>query len=89
MLPLTWTVGAVAQAERAGQPAMIYAHPWELDPDQPVLPIGRGRNVRHRFGLSRMAGKLRKLLRRFRFASTRDVLAETPAPEEEYRYGFV
>ena len=30
-----------------GQPAMVYLHPWELDPDQPRLPVGALTRFRH------------------------------------------
>jgi hypothetical protein len=53
---------------------MIYLHPWELDPDQPVLPMGRLNRFRHRVGLARTHEKLRRLLRSFRFAAAEDFL---------------
>jgi len=63
---------------REGQPAMVYLHPWELDAGQPRLPIGRHAHFRHSVNTgNRTAIKLRRLLRDFRFAPVRDVLAGT------------
>jgi polysaccharide deacetylase family protein (PEP-CTERM system associated) len=56
------------------QPAMVYLHPWELDPGQPRLPIGRLAQLRHSLNTSRTEGKLRRLLSDFRFRTVRDVL---------------
>jgi hypothetical protein len=63
---------------REGQPAMVYLHPWEIDAGQPRLPIGRRAHFRHSVntGVSTVT-KLRRLLRDFRFAPVRDVLAGT------------
>jgi hypothetical protein len=48
---------------------MIYLHPWELDPDQPKLPMGRLSGWRHRVNLGRTEAKLRWLMRRFTFTN--------------------
>ncbi len=74
LLPLWVIKGAVAAAQRCGLPAMIYLHPWELDPDQPVLKMGRLGTWRHRVNLARTHDKLRRLLEAFRFTSVRDNL---------------
>jgi polysaccharide deacetylase family protein (PEP-CTERM system associated) len=56
------------------QPAMVYLHPWEMDPGQPRLPIGRLAQVRHSLNTSRTEDKLRRLLSDFQFRPVRDVL---------------
>jgi polysaccharide deacetylase family protein (PEP-CTERM system associated) len=61
--------------EREGQPAMIYLHPWEIDPDQPRLPVGRMAHVRHSVNNRATIGRLRRMVREFQFAPARDVLA--------------
>lgn len=63
---------------REGQPAMVYLHPWEIDAGQPRLPIGSRAHFRHSVntGVSTVR-KLQRLLRDFRFAPVRDVLAGT------------
>jgi hypothetical protein len=57
---------AVAQAERhpAGA-AVLYFHPWEFDPNQPRLPLGRAGAFRTYVGISRARSRLRQLLARY------------------------
>jgi polysaccharide deacetylase family protein (PEP-CTERM system associated) len=58
-----------------GQPAVVYIHPWEVDPDHPRLKTaGRRGFSTHYVGLARTEKKLRRLLHDFRFASLREVL---------------
>ena len=64
---------AVAQYEREGHAAMIYVHPWELDPGQPRLDVPSIVKLRHYRGLARMEGRIRCLLSHYRFGSIRDV----------------
>jgi polysaccharide deacetylase family protein (PEP-CTERM system associated) len=64
MLPAAVTDFAVRQVNAAGQPAMFYFHPWEVDPDQPRHHAPVRSRVRHYARLGAMAGKLRVLLRR-------------------------
>lgn len=67
--PYAVTRAAFRQFERAGQPGMFYIHPWELDPDQPRLPVGLVTRVRHYRGLDRTLPRLERLLSDFRFTS--------------------
>jgi len=69
LLPVRVLGRALKKAARQGRPGMLYLHPWELDPGQPVLPMPRLTRFRHRVGLRRTESKLRRLLRRFRFTS--------------------
>lgn len=69
--PLALMKRALLQAEARGVPAMVYIHPWELDPDQPRLPAGRLTRIRHYRNLERTQGRLEELLREFRFSSVR------------------
>lgn len=56
------------------QPALVYVHPWELDPEQPRLPAGALTRLRHYRNLHRTEDRLRALLSRFRFTTLRSVL---------------
>lgn len=69
---------ALRQAERQGLPGMVYIHPWEVDPDQPRLPVGWLTTQRHYGGLGRTLPRLERLLAEFRFTSVREWLAEHP-----------
>jgi polysaccharide deacetylase family protein (PEP-CTERM system associated) len=52
-----------------GQVAVFYFHPWEIDADQPrVEGIDRKTRFRHYLNLDLMEGRLRHLLRDFRWA---------------------
>ena len=57
-----------------GQPAIIYLHPWELDPDQPRLNGPVKSRIRHYTNLGKTEVKLRRLLEAFSFGPVRDVL---------------
>jgi polysaccharide deacetylase family protein (PEP-CTERM system associated) len=70
---LRWGMRRVNRRE--GQPAIVYIHPWEIDPDQPRIPTAGKRGFStHYVGLAGTEAKLRRLLRDFRFAPLRDVL---------------
>lgn len=60
----------------SGRPTVTYVHPWEIDPEHPrVRTAGRRGFSMHYVGLRGTERKLRRLLRDFRFAPCRDVLA--------------
>jgi polysaccharide deacetylase family protein (PEP-CTERM system associated) len=88
LLPIGILGRSLRAAERRGERGMLYLHPWELDPGQPVLAMGRFACWRHRVGLARTEAKLAWLLARFRFAAVRDCLPALPDPAmPTYRYG--
>ena len=63
LLPLWVTRRAIERINAEGRPAVVYLHPWEVDPEEPVVPgaplLAR---VRHRLNLSRTEARLRRLL---------------------------
>jgi polysaccharide deacetylase family protein (PEP-CTERM system associated) len=68
---------ALRRLNRSGHPAILYIHPWELDPGQPhPHPTPRERFT-HYHNLRRTESKLAALLRDFRFGT----LAMLRAPE--------
>jgi polysaccharide deacetylase family protein (PEP-CTERM system associated) len=62
-----------------GVSAVLYVHPWEVDPDQPTLPCGMVTRVRHYRNLSRTIPRLRALLDKFKFTSVADRYADVLA----------
>jgi polysaccharide deacetylase family protein (PEP-CTERM system associated) len=73
--PLSWTLGAIRRINREeGRPAMVYVHPWELDPAQPSVPAGVMRNLRHRVNLGRTAHRVDRVLREFSFGTVSRVI---------------
>jgi len=79
LLPVVVFDRALRAWSRRNQPAMLYLHPWEFDADQPVVPVGRMNNFRHRVNLKRTTGKLRTLLIAHRFCTARNLLGELQA----------
>jgi polysaccharide deacetylase family protein (PEP-CTERM system associated) len=77
LLPLFLMERAFAQVRRRCVPAvtMLYFHPWEFDPDQPRLPLGRVGRFRTYVGTKSSRERLRTLLGRHRFARAVDVAA--------------
>jgi polysaccharide deacetylase family protein (PEP-CTERM system associated) len=83
LLPAVAVSSALRAAKRRARPGMIYLHPWEFDPAQPVLAMSRLGRWRHRVGLGRTATKLAHLLRRHRFGCVRDQLDALVASTDE------
>lgn len=67
LLPYGFSRWAIRQVNaREQRPAIIYFHPWEIDPDQPRVKGAPFRSrLRHYSNLSVMADKLRRLTRDF------------------------
>jgi polysaccharide deacetylase family protein (PEP-CTERM system associated) len=81
LLPYAWTswgVGRVNRSER--KPVIFYLHPWEIDPDQPRLPVGGLSKVRHYTNLAETMPRLKRLIQQFRFAPVRQVLTGLGLP---------
>ena len=74
---------AFARTNAAGQPAVLYVHPWEVDPGQPRVRIGGWKRVAHYTNLDRTEARLEALLTRFRFAPMEEVLRDAPGMREE------
>ena len=71
-----WVVGGALEKIniRERQPAVLYFHPWEIDPDQPRIKAGYKSTFRHYLNLRQTEGKLRTLLARLKFGTMREVL---------------
>lgn len=68
LFPVRFIGHALKRAQREGRPGMIYLHPWEFDPGQPVMrEMGKVTRWRHRVNLHRTADKLSWLMKRFEF----------------------
>jgi len=75
LLPLFFMEWALRQTNRDCRPpvAMLYFHPWEFDPEQPRLPLGRLSRFRTYVGLRRSRGRLMALMAGHGFARAIDV----------------
>lgn len=76
LLPLWVNRRMIDRINAEGQPAVVYLHPWEFDPQEPEVPgappLAR---FRHRVNLDKTEGRLRRLLAERRFAPVREVFA--------------
>lgn len=66
--------GIVAINESEQQPAVLYFHPWELDPGQPRVKAGMKSTFRHYLNLEKTEDKLTHLFSKLEFGTIRDVL---------------
>ncbi|QEM68670.1 DUF3473 domain-containing protein [Geobacter sp. FeAm09] len=57
------------------QPAVLYFHPWEIDPGQPRIKAGLKSRFRHYLNLHRTEGKLRHLLGKLQFGTMTAAIA--------------
>jgi polysaccharide deacetylase family protein (PEP-CTERM system associated) len=62
LLPLWFMTRGIAQADRAGYPAILYFHPWEFDADQPRLPLSRRQRFRTYVGIKSARKRLVRLI---------------------------
>jgi polysaccharide deacetylase family protein (PEP-CTERM system associated) len=78
LLPYGWTRWGISRVNRRERrPVVFYLHPWEIDPGQPRLPVGRLGRFRHYRNLSETEARLRRLLSEFRFGRI-DALLSKP-----------
>ena len=69
-----WAIGKLNKIDH--QPAVVYVHPWELDPGQPRLNGKRLSRFRHYVNLHKTEGVLKSLLADFRFGAFSDLNKE-------------
>ncbi len=77
MLPYAFSRWAIRQVNTEGRPAILYFHPWEIDPGQPRVTNAPIRSkLRHYTNLTVMAEKLKRLIKDFEWTTVGDVAAE-------------
>ena len=59
---------------RNEKPAIVYIHPWELDPQHPKVPAPFLRRFRHHMGIPKMERKLIGLLQSMKFGTLSQML---------------
>jgi len=76
LLPYKLTAGAIRRLnQKEDQPAMVYLHPWEIDPDQPRLAASWRSRFRQYQNLQTTEKKLTRLLDDFSWAPMSKVLS--------------
>jgi hypothetical protein len=84
LLPYAWSALALRRLNAAGDPGVVYTHPWEYDPEQPRVAMPPLRARRHYGRLVTTEAKLARLLREFQFGTCLemlDSLRKKPEPE--------
>lgn len=66
--PLGVIQKAFREAGQRGESATFYIHPWEIDPDQPRVPVSRLNRIRQYRGLDGALHRIEVLLGEFDFA---------------------
>lgn len=66
---------ALRGCEQRDVPGTFYIHPWEIDPDQPVVEAPRFASWKHYANLDETEGRLSRLLREFRFRPMAETVA--------------
>jgi polysaccharide deacetylase family protein (PEP-CTERM system associated) len=66
--------GIRAINEKESVPAVLYLHPWEIDPSQPRLRASWKSRLRQYTGLDSMKGRLERLLQQFSFGTIYDAI---------------
>ena len=70
---LIWGIKRINETEK--QPAVLYFHPWEIDPDQPrINEAGLKSRFRHYLNLDKTEGKLRTIFSEVQFGTMSQVL---------------
>ncbi len=77
LFPYWFTRRAIRAANRINQPAVVYLHPWEIDPHQPRTRLSFKSRFRHYTNLDTTIYKLERLLSDFRFGSISEYLHES------------
>ena len=80
-LPYALVCRAIRQLNTAGQPAIFYVHPWELDTDQHYPHVTPRERLTHYHGRAGLHRKLHRLLNDFSFAPLRSMLSPDPDAE--------
>ena len=81
LLPYAFTKWGIARVNAAGEPVVFYIHPWEIDPDQPRLPVSRLIALRHYSNLGDTLNRLERMVGDFAFDTIAAALdVDVPAP---------
>ena len=79
VLPYAFTRWGIARLNAAGERAIFYLHPWEIDPHQPRLPSSRPTAWRHYANLDDTINRLERLVGDFAFDTVLNTLETQPS----------
>jgi len=75
MLPMWYNRTGIDRMLGESRPAMVYVHPWEIDPEQPRIRTRLRSRLRHYTNLGSMQARLEHLLERYAFAPVGEILS--------------
>ena len=75
-----WAIQRINNEDK--RPAVVYLHPWELDPEQPRMPASFGNRFRHYLNLHRTQSRLVALLEQSDFQPIGAALAAAGLTDE-------
>lgn len=76
LFPASLTLRAIRHLNRKeGQPAIVYFHPWEIDPEQPRIKSPWKSRFRHYVNQAGMKGKILTLMENAQFGPMREVFS--------------
>jgi len=84
--PLVFSQWALSQAARKGHVGMVYLHPYDLEPQVPLLKTSLQFRVIRYYNLDKTQHVLGALLQRFRFGAVRDLIGEFGRTFPSYTY---
>ena len=76
LLPLYLIKKAVKKANKRGDPAVIFVHSWEVNPEAPKLKLGLYRSFVTYHNIEETSARLKHLLSGFEFTSIEDYMKE-------------
>lgn len=82
-LPYVVTRWALRRLEAAGEPAILYLHPWELDTGQRYARVTARERVTHYHGRRGLTNKLHRLLRDFSFGPMASLVDALNGPTQD------
>ncbi|MDA8221976.1 MAG: DUF3473 domain-containing protein [Desulfitobacterium hafniense] len=69
VLPYPVIAQCIKTVNKEGQPAIVYLHPREIDPEQPRLTLSGKESLIHYYGINGCEQKLLRVLKKFEFTS--------------------
>lgn len=74
LYPYWFIRSAIRRINNSGKPAIIYFHPWEIDPEQPRIKTNFSTRIKHYGNLYTTEQKLCQLLDEFKFTTVKEIL---------------
>ena len=73
LFPYAYTRWSIKNLNRQNKRAIVYFHPWEIDPHQPKQKVKISSRIRHYSNLSVMQDRVERLLNDFDFGSIKQI----------------